>query len=113
MSNPRLFIIAGPNGSGKSLFSNKLTDKDLQIFDGDKHMAALVKTYPETGSEALWSYINDNIFEEQKKKAIESRLNYAFETNITYRKWKGFLNIKEYPAWVKPIMEKFQDFVFE
>ncbi|WP_205511177.1 hypothetical protein [Longitalea arenae] len=46
-------------------------------------MAALVKKYPETGSEALWSYINENIFEGQKQQAIESRLNYAFETNFS------------------------------
>ena len=43
MSNPVLFIIAGPNGSGKSLFSKKLTTSDLEVFDGDKHMAALIK----------------------------------------------------------------------
>jgi predicted ABC-type ATPase len=57
MSNPVLFIVAGPNGSGKSLFSKELTKTDLEVFDGDKHMAALVKKYPETGSEALWSFI--------------------------------------------------------
>jgi predicted ABC-type ATPase len=83
MSNPVLFIVAGPNGSGKSLFSKELTVSDLEIFDGDKHMAALVKKYPETGSEALWSFINENIFEIQKKDAIQARLNYAFETNFS------------------------------
>ena len=62
MSNPVLFIVAGPNGSGKSLFSKELAVSDLEIFDGDKHMAALIKKYPETGSEALWSFINENIF---------------------------------------------------
>jgi predicted ABC-type ATPase len=83
MSNPVLFIVAGPNGSGKSLFSNELTISDLVVFDGDKHMATLIKKYPETGSDALWSFINENIFEDQKQKAIESRLNYAFETNFS------------------------------
>lgn len=83
MNNPGLFIIAGPNGAGKSLFSKELAITDLEIFDGDKHMAALVKKYPETGSEALWSFINENIFEEQKQKAIDSRLNFAFETNFS------------------------------
>jgi predicted ABC-type ATPase len=53
MSSPGLFIVAGPNGSGKSLFSKELTNTDFEVFDGDKHMAALIKKYPETGSEAL------------------------------------------------------------
>jgi predicted ABC-type ATPase len=83
MSNPDLFIVAGPNGSGKSLFSKELTVSDFEVFDGDKHMAALVKKYPETGSEALWSFINENIFERQKMEAIKSHLNYAFETNFS------------------------------
>jgi predicted ABC-type ATPase len=83
MSNPVLFIVAGPNGSGKSLFSKEFTVSDLEVFDGDKHMAALIKKYPETGSEALWSFINENIFEEQKREALEARLNYAFETNFS------------------------------
>lgn len=47
ISNPVLYIVAGPNGSGKSLFSNRLTISDLEVFDGDKHLAALVKKYPE------------------------------------------------------------------
>jgi predicted ABC-type ATPase len=83
MSSPGLFIIAGPNGAGKSLFSKELAITELEIFDGDKHMAVLVKKYPETGSEALWSYINENIFEEQKQKVITSRQNFAFETNFS------------------------------
>jgi predicted ABC-type ATPase len=83
MSNPVLFIVAGPNGAGKSLFSKELTISDLEVFDGDKHMAALIKKYPETGSEALWSFINENIFESQKREVLTSRLNYAFETNFS------------------------------
>ncbi len=83
MSNPGLFIIAGPNGAGKSLFSKELAITDLEIFDGDKHMAVLAKKYPETGNEALWSFINENIFEEQKQKAIKARLSFAFETNFS------------------------------
>jgi len=43
MNNPVLFIVAGPNGSGKSLFSKELTVSDLKVFDGDKHMADLIK----------------------------------------------------------------------
>jgi predicted ABC-type ATPase len=83
MTNPALFIVAGPNGSGKSLFSKEFTVSDLEVFDGDKHMAALVKKYPETGSEALWSFINETIFEDQKQKVLNSRLSYAFETNFS------------------------------
>jgi predicted ABC-type ATPase len=83
MSTPVLFIVAGPNGSGKSLFSKELTVSDFEVFDGDKHMAALIKKYPETGSEALWSFINENIFEGQKREALEARLNYVFETNFS------------------------------
>jgi predicted ABC-type ATPase len=83
MSNPVLFIVAGPNGSGKSLFSNRLTISDLEVFDGDKHMAALVKKYPETGSEGLWSFINENIFQSQKREVLTSLVNYAYETNFS------------------------------
>jgi predicted ABC-type ATPase len=83
MTNPALFIVAGPNGAGKSLFSKELTATDFEVFDGDKHMTALMKKYPETGSEALWSYINENIFVQEKQKALASRLNYAFETNFS------------------------------
>jgi len=83
MSNPVLFIVAGPNGSGKSLFSKEFTESEIEIFDGDKHMAALLKKYPETGSEALWSYINENIFEEQKQRAFKAHVNFVFETNFS------------------------------
>ena len=83
MSTPVLYIVAGPNGSGKSLFSNRLTISDFEVFDGDKHMAALVKKYPETGSEALWPFINENIFEKQKQEVLAARINYAFETNFS------------------------------
>jgi len=83
MPTPRLFIVAGPNGSGKSLFSKELTESDFEVFDGDKHMTQLTKMFPETGSEALWSHINDNLFLEEKQKAIKSQLNYAFETNFS------------------------------
>lgn len=83
MTNPCLFIVAGPNGSGKSLFSKELTATELEVFDGDKHMTALMKKYPETGSEALWSYINENIFAQEKQKALAARLNFAFETNFS------------------------------
>jgi predicted ABC-type ATPase len=83
MTNPALFIVAGPNGAGKSLFSKKLTDSAYEVFDGDKHMVALMKKYPETGSEALLSYIDENIFTQEKRKALTARLNYAFETNFS------------------------------
>lgn len=83
MSAPRLFIIAGPNGSGKSLFSQVLSGLELNVFDGDKHMSLLVKKFPETGSEALWSYIDDTIFMEEKLTAIRTASDYAFETNFS------------------------------
>jgi dephospho-CoA kinase len=73
MPGPRLFIVAGPNGSGKSLFSKILTDSDFEVFDGDKHMTSLVKQFPETGSQALWSHIDENIFKEEKDTAIRLR----------------------------------------
>jgi predicted ABC-type ATPase len=53
------------------------------VFDGDKHMTELAKEFPETGSEALWSHINDHIFHEAKQVAIKSGSNYAFETNFS------------------------------
>ncbi len=83
MEVQRLFVVAGPNGSGKSLFSGVLTITEYEVFDGDKYMTELTKKYPETGSEALWSYINQEIFEEQKQRAIRERKNYAFETNFS------------------------------
>lgn len=46
-------------------------------------MTALMKKFPETGSEALLSYINETIFTQEKQKALTSRRNYAFETNFS------------------------------
>lgn len=83
MNNPGLFIVAGPNGAGKSLFSKALVITEPELFDGDKHMAVLEKKYPETGREALWSFINENIFGGQKQNAIVSHLDFAFETNFS------------------------------
>jgi len=83
MLTPRLFIIAGPNGSGKSLFSKELIGSGIEAFDGDKHMSQLVKKFPETGSEALWSHINNNLFEAEKQNAVKLKLDYAFETNFS------------------------------
>lgn len=83
MFAPRLFIIAGPNGSGKSLFSKALTGLKLNVFDGDKHMSSLIKQFPETGSESLWSYIDGNIFMAEKLNAIRNGSDYAFETNFS------------------------------
>jgi predicted ABC-type ATPase len=83
MSTPRLFIIAGPNGSGKSLFSKVLTGVEINVFDGDKHMSSLIMQFPEIGSEALWSYIDANIFMTEKLNAINSGSDYAFETNFS------------------------------
>ncbi len=83
MSNPRLFIVAGPNGAGKSLFSNKLSQTDFDVFDGDKYITTLKNKYPETGSEILDLHVNDVIFKEAKRNAIELKLNFAFETNFS------------------------------
>jgi len=83
MAAPRLFVVAGPNGSGKSLFSSSLTFTEFEVFDGDKHMSELSLKFPETGSEALWSHINDILFRNQKLKAIQERKNYAYETNFS------------------------------
>jgi predicted ABC-type ATPase len=83
MPVPRLFIVAGPNGSGKSLFSRELTQVDFEVFDGDKYMSRLISEFPETGSEALWSHINDYVFIEEKQKAISAGANFTFETNFS------------------------------
>jgi predicted ABC-type ATPase len=39
--------------------------------------------FPEIGSEALWSYIDANIFMTEKLNAINSGSDYAFETNFS------------------------------
>ncbi|MGN7986056.1 zeta toxin family protein [Pedobacter sp. 22226] len=83
MNIPKLFIVAGPNGAGKSLFSAQLTESDFIVFDGDKHMTAIRRKFPEIGSEALWSYVDEHIFQVEKKEAISAKLNYAFETNFS------------------------------
>lgn len=83
MPGSKLFVVAGPNGSGKSLFSKALTTSDYEVFDGDRHMTMLAKNFPETGSEALWSYINNQLFEDEKQRAILANHNYAFETNFS------------------------------
>jgi len=80
---PSLFIVAGPNGAGKSLFSNSLVEVDFEVFDGDKHFAALKRLYPETGSEALENSVNENLFSQAKSLAIKQKGSFAFETNFS------------------------------
>ncbi|WP_343303969.1 zeta toxin family protein [Chitinophaga niabensis] len=80
---PQLFIVAGPNGAGKSLFSAELTTTDFEVFDGDKHMAALKAKFPETGSDVLDNFVNEDIFKSAKEKAIAANGNFAFETNFS------------------------------
>lgn len=46
-------------------------------------MSELSLKFPETGSEALWSYINENLFRNQKLNAIHERKRYAYETNFS------------------------------
>lgn len=77
-----LFIVAGPNGSGKSLFSATLTQIQGCVFDGDKHLANLKKSFPEIGSDVLLDRVMDGIFPEAKEKAISRNENFAFETNF-------------------------------
>lgn len=80
---PNLFIVAGPNGAGKSLFSATLTTTDFEVFDGDKHMARLKAEYPETGSDVLENYVNEDIFKTAKEKRSPPRGDFAFETNFS------------------------------
>jgi predicted ABC-type ATPase len=82
MAVPMLFIIAGPNGSGKSLFSAAITQIKGEVFDGDKHLAMLKKSFPEIGSDVLLDRVNDGLFATAKAEAIYKRENFAFETNF-------------------------------
>jgi predicted ABC-type ATPase len=80
---PNLFIIAGPNGAGKSEFSNFLVQIEHEIFDGDKFISRLKQKYPETGSDLLQQYVNEQYFKEAKEKAIQAKESFAFETNFS------------------------------
>lgn len=80
---PELFVIAGPNGAGKSLFSSVIAKTELEVFDGDKHITVLRQQYPETGSDILQNWVNENPFKEAKENAIKLRKNFAFETNFS------------------------------
>ena len=82
MGKPQLFIVAGPNGSGKSLLSATLTELKGEVFDGDKHLAKLKKSFPEIGSDVLLDRVNDGLFYEAKERAILLKENFAFETNF-------------------------------
>ena len=82
MAAPLLFIVAGPNGSGKSLFSATITQVTGEVFDGDKHLAALKKSFPEIGSDVLLDRVNDGLFAEAKSEAISKKEDFAFETNF-------------------------------
>ena len=86
MAIPSLFVIAGPNGSGKSLFSKALSAADYTVFDGDKHLTGLSKKFSELGSEAIWKYIDEEIFAKEKLRAISENLSYAYETNFSFDK---------------------------
>ncbi len=65
------------------LVTGSWTESDISVFDGDKYMTELVKAFPETISDALWSPINDHLFQEEKHRAIRSGLNYAFGTDLS------------------------------
>jgi len=82
MAAPLLFIVAGPNGSGKSLFSATITQIKGEVFDGDKYLAALKKSFPEIGSDVLLDRVNDGLFADAKDKAISNKEDFAFETNF-------------------------------
>jgi predicted ABC-type ATPase len=82
MAAPLLFIVAGPNGSGKSLFSSTIIETKGEVFDGDKHLAALKKSFPEIGSDVLLDRVNDGLFVKAKDEAIRKKEHFAFETNL-------------------------------
>jgi predicted ABC-type ATPase len=82
MAAPFLFIVAGPNGSGKSLFSATIAQIKNVVFDGDKHLAILKKSFPEIGSDILLDRVNDGLFAEAKVDAIRENEDFAFETNF-------------------------------
>ncbi|MGZ3758046.1 MAG: zeta toxin family protein [Mucilaginibacter sp.] len=84
MNRPILFIIAGPNGSGKSMFSAALTGIDNEVFDGDKHLARLKKSFPEIGSDVLLDQVNDELFVQAKITAMDNHEDFAFETNFVH-----------------------------
>jgi predicted ABC-type ATPase len=84
MHRPVLFIVAGPNGSGKSMFSATLTEIEGDVFDGDKHLVLLKKSFPEIGSDVLLDNVNDTLFVEAKQNALNNLNSFAFETNFDH-----------------------------
>lgn len=82
-TKPVLFVVAGPNGAGKSAFSSKLASTEFEVFDGDKYVTALKGKFPETGSDVLQDWVNDNDFRQAKDQAIRAGKSFAYETNFS------------------------------
>jgi hypothetical protein len=64
------------------LFSATITQIKGNVFDGDKHLAILKKSFPEIGSDVLLDRVNDGLFVAAKEEAIHKSENFAFETNF-------------------------------
>jgi hypothetical protein len=62
-------------GRVRNFFSKALSAADYTVFDGDKHMTGLSKKFSELGSEAIWKYIDEEIFANRIK----------FEDVVVYR----------------------------
>jgi len=82
MKKPQLYVFAGPNGAGKSTLSATMVPPGTPIFDGDKELALLRKQFPDLDSGNLYDSVNGHIYEDWKKRAIQSGSDCAFETNF-------------------------------
>jgi len=82
MKKPQLYVFAGPNGAGKSTLSATMVPPGTPIFDGDKELTLLRKQLPDIDSGNLYDAVNGHIYEDWKKRAIQSGSDCAFETNF-------------------------------
>jgi len=73
-------VVAGPNGAGKSTLCQYYIKS--QSFDGDLLALNLRKEHPDWPDRWIYGTVASSL-EKQKIAAIESRQNFAFETNFS------------------------------
>jgi predicted ABC-type ATPase len=79
---PQLYVFAGPNGAGKSSFSALMLGPGIPVFDGDKELAKLKRTFDSTDSGTFDDAVKGHIFDEWKQSHLSTKADCAFETNF-------------------------------
>lgn len=95
-NNPTLFIVAGPNGAGKTSLSNDiLKQHKVEAFDWDLEFDKFWAQFSYDSNRSIIEGARERTtekFETLFKEALESKRNFAFETNF---------HTKQHIEWAK------------